>query len=220
MDLTLNATEYYLFALYISPATDLLIIINLSMYNLYSFFATLSYYFIMHSAQPVPWISIPIFPPFLLEVRGYSKLYDGIGEFPYGWFQLTAGIFTFLFFTDMLIYWIHKGFHQRLVLTSFVSHAFHLLDDVLQSLPYHRYPFMFPLHMVVYLGSYILALIINGSTLHTDYHMLVDYSYGQYFTLWDRTGALFKNPSSFEGNGPLSYVRMTRRKQKSCRKCL
>ena len=72
----------------------------------------------MHSVQPMPWISIPIFPPFLLEVRGYSKLYDGIGEFPYGWFQLIAGIFTFLFFTDMLIYWIHRGFHQRLVYIS------------------------------------------------------------------------------------------------------
>ena len=205
----------------------------------------------MHSVQPMPWISIPIFPPFLLEVTGYSKLYNGIGEFPYSWFQLIAGIYFSLFHwhADLLdsqrlssetcIYKrLHKPHHIWKVLTSFVNHAFHLLDDVLQSLPYHRYPFIFPLNMVIYLGSYILvniysfyswwwyshslnlkALIINGSTHHTDYHMLVDYSYGQYFTLWDRIGGLLKNPSCFEGNGPLSYVRMTR-KQKSCRKCL
>ena len=206
----------------------------------------------MHSVQPMPWINIPIFPPFLLEVRGYSKLYDGIGVSIW----LVSTHCWYLYFS--LFHWhadlpdsqrlssetciykcLHKPHHIWKVLTSFVSHAFHLLDDVLQSLPYHRYPFMFPLYMVVYLGSYILvniysfhlwwwyscslnlkALIINGSTHHTDYHMLVDYSYGQYFTLWDRPEALFKNPSSFEGNGPLSYVRVTRRKQKSCRKCL
>lgn len=72
----------------------------------------------MHSFQPMPWISIPVSPPFLLEVRGYSKLCDSIGEFPYGRLQLIAGIFTFLFFTDTLIYWIHRGFCQRLVYIS------------------------------------------------------------------------------------------------------
>ena len=72
----------------------------------------------MHSFQPKPWISIPISPLFLLEVRGYSILCDSIGEFPYGQLQLIAVIFTFLFFTDTLIYWIHRGFCQRLVYIS------------------------------------------------------------------------------------------------------
>ncbi|VFV41229.1 lathosterol oxidase-like, partial [Lynx pardinus] len=48
-------------------------------------------------------------------LRDYSKLYDGIGEFPSGWFQLIVNILSFLFFTDMLIYWIHRGFCHRLV---------------------------------------------------------------------------------------------------------
>lgn len=37
--------------------------------------------------------------------------------------------------------------------------------------------------------------------------MLFDYNYGQYFTLWDRIGGSFRNPSSFEGTGPLNYVK-------------
>ena len=41
---------------------------------------------ITHSVQSMPWMSIPTVSLFLLEVRGYSKLYDGIGEFPYGEF--------------------------------------------------------------------------------------------------------------------------------------
>ena len=37
--------------------------------------------------------------------------------------------------------------------------------------------------------------------------MLFDYNYGQHFTLWDRIGGSFRNPSSFEGTGPLNYVK-------------
>uniref|UniRef100_A0A8D0HSR4 Sterol-C5-desaturase n=2 Tax=Sus scrofa TaxID=9823 RepID=A0A8D0HSR4_PIG len=203
MDLVLNIADYYFFTPYIYPATwpeddifrqtiSLLIITNLGAYNLYFFFATLSYYFvydhslmkhpqflknqvyreIMHSVKSMPWISLPTVSLFLLEVRGYSRLYDGVGEFPFGWFRLLASVLSFLFFTDMLIYWIHRGLHHRLLYkrlhkphhiwkipTPFASHAFHPLDGFLQSLPYHIYPFVFPLHKVVYLGLYILVNI-------------------------------------------------------------
>uniref|UniRef100_A0A673T2M4 Sterol-C5-desaturase n=1 Tax=Suricata suricatta TaxID=37032 RepID=A0A673T2M4_SURSU len=171
---------------------SLLIVTNLGAYILYFFFATLSYYFvydhslmkhpqflknqvyreIMFTVQSLPWISIPTVSLFLLELRGYSRLYDDIGEFPSGWVRLVVSILSFLFFTDMLIYWIHRGLHHRLVYkrihkphhlwkipTPFASHAFHPVDGFLQSLPYHIYPFIFPLHKVVYLGLYILVNI-------------------------------------------------------------
>lgn len=32
-----------------------------------------------------------------------------------GWIHLVASVVSFLFFTDMLIYWIHRGLHHRLV---------------------------------------------------------------------------------------------------------
>lgn len=39
---------------------------------------------IMFTVQALPWISIPTISLFLLELRGYSKLYDDIEEFPNG----------------------------------------------------------------------------------------------------------------------------------------
>ncbi|XP_072594227.1 lathosterol oxidase-like, partial [Vulpes vulpes] len=227
---------------------SLLIVTNLGAYILYFFFATLSYYFvydhslmkhpqflknqvyreIMFTVQSLQWISIPTVLLFLLELRGYGKLYDDIGEFPSGWFRLIISILSFLFFTDMLIYWIHRGLHHRLVYkrihkphhlwkipTPFASHAFHPVHGFLQSLPYHIYPFIFPLHKVVYLSLYILVNIwtisihdgdfrvpqilrpfINGSAHHTDHHMFFDYNYGQYFTLWDRIAEFIVIPGN------------------------
>ncbi|XP_076968757.1 lathosterol oxidase isoform X2 [Tamandua tetradactyla] len=113
---------------------SLLIITNLGAYILYFFFATLSFYFvydhslmkhpqflknqvyreIKYTVQSLPWMSIPTVSLFLLEVKGYSKLYDDIGEFPFGWFRIIVSVISFLFFTDMLIYWIHRGLHHRL----------------------------------------------------------------------------------------------------------
>ena len=38
----------------------------------------------MYTVQALPWMSIPTVSLFLLELRGYSKLYDDIGGFPHG----------------------------------------------------------------------------------------------------------------------------------------
>jgi hypothetical protein len=39
---------------------------------------------IKYTVWSLPWMSIPTVSLFLLELRGFSKLYDNIGEFPYG----------------------------------------------------------------------------------------------------------------------------------------
>lgn len=121
---------------------------------------------------------------------------------------------------------LHKAHHLWKIPTPFASHAFHPLDGFAQSIPYHLYPFLFPLHKVTYLGLYIfvniwtvsihdgdyrvpavLKEIINGCAHHTDHHLFFNYNYGQYFTLWDKIGGSYKNPSSFEGTGPLDLVK-------------
>lgn len=110
--------------------------------------------------------------------------------------------------------------------TPFASHAFHPLDGFLSSLPYHVYPFLFPLHKVLYLALYIfvniwtvsihdgnyrmpgpLQEVFNGAAHHTDHHLFFDVNYGQYFTLWDRIGGSYRNPSVLEGKGPLDCIR-------------
>ena len=131
----------------------------------------------------------------------------------------------------MAIYWIHRWLHHPSIYryihkthhiwkvpTPFASHAFHPVDGFLQSVPYHIYPFLFPLHKYVYLALFVFVNIwtvsihdgdyrvpdplkpyINGSAHHTDHHLFYNYNYGQYFTLWDRIGGSFRTPSVFEG---------------------
>ncbi len=211
------------------------------------------------ATKGVPLLALFTAPMFLLEVRGYSKLYmgtqrecvnssetastcSGLHEWAYiGW-----SVFTFLMFTDCLIYWIHRGLHHRLlyktfhkvhhkwkVPTPYASHAFHPLDAFLQSLPYHLYPFLFPLHKIVYLilfvvvnmwtvsihdGDYrvpfIFEPIVNGSAHHTDHHLLYKYNYGQFFTLWDRIGGSFHFPTALSGNALIDEIEDLQKKKK------
>lgn len=115
----------------------------------------------------------------------------------------------------------HKPHHIWKIPTPFASHAFHPVDGFLQGFPYHLYPFLFPLHKVLYLLLYVfvniwtisihdgdyrvpaaLAGVINGAAHHTDHHLFFDYNYGQYFTLWDRLGGSYRHPSALMGEGP------------------
>ena len=209
---------------------------------------------IAYALQSLPWMAIPTAVLFVLELKGYSKLYlhtanDHVLDFNgtkgeewsvnnvlfQGWPFVLLSCITFLMFTDCLIYWIHRGLHHRLlykyihkphhkwkVPTPYASHAFHPIDGFLQSVPYHIYPFLFPLHKVAYLilflvvniwtvsihdGDYkvpvLLQPFINGSAHHTDHHVLYKYNYGQFFTLWDRIGGSFRHPAHLNGENVL-----------------
>jgi lathosterol oxidase len=119
---------------------------------------------------------------FLAEVRGYSRLYDDPGMYGGAPF-MALSFFTFLFFTDMCIYWIHRGLHHRrfkhlhklhhkwIIPTPFASHAFHPIDGFAQSFPYHVYPFLFPLHKGVYLGLFVFVNIWTVMIHDGDYRL-------------------------------------------------
>ena len=190
--------------------------------------------------KSVPFMSFPTVLLFLLEVRGYSRLYlPSNFTWPQFVWDIIFSTICFLVFTDALIYWIHRGLHHRSVYkylhkvhhrwkvpTPFASHAFHPVDGFLQSFPYHLYPFIFPLNKYVYLvlfvfvniwtvsihdGDYrvpeLLRPFINGSAHHTDHHLLYNYNYGQYFTLWDRIGGSFRYPNAFCGKAPIEDLK-------------
>ncbi|KAM4726627.1 lathosterol oxidase [Anableps anableps] len=238
---------------------SLLVVTNLGAAILYLGLGAFSYYFIFdhklmkhphflenqvrreikYAMTSLPWISIPTVALFFAEVRGYSKLYDNVSDSPLGWSGLLLSMISFLFFTDMCIYWIHRFLHHKLIYkmfhkphhvwkitTPFASHAFHPVDGFLQGLPYHIYPFLFPLHKLLYLALYVfvniwtisihdgdyrvpsgLTGVINGSAHHTDHHLFFDYNYGQYFTLWDRLGGSYRHPSALMGKGPMDLIR-------------
>ncbi|CAL1595359.1 unnamed protein product [Knipowitschia caucasica] len=179
------------------------------------------------------WMSFPTVAVFYLEIKGHSKLHD-MYQGSLGLSGVLLSIVGFLLFTDTCIYWIHRCMHHKAIYkylhkqhhkfkipTPFASHAFHPVDGFLQSLPYHLYPFIFPLSKMVYLslfvfvniwtisihdGDYripgILIHIVNGAAHHVDHHLYFNYNYGQYFTLWDRLGGSYHYPSALMGKGP------------------
>ncbi|KAF7773347.1 hypothetical protein Agabi119p4_5514 [Agaricus bisporus var. burnettii] len=181
---------------------------------------------IQTSLKAFPMMLLLTLPWFQAEVMGYSRLYDGVDT--YGWTYLVLSVPFFLVFTDYCIYWIHrwlhipfiykvlhKPHHKWLIPTPFASHAFHPVDGYLQSVPYHLFIFLFPLHRMLYLGLFVavnfwsifihdsdmvtghaLEKIINGPAHHTLHHLYFTCNYGQYFTWSDRAGGSYRHPES------------------------
>ena len=165
----------------------------------------------------VPW--------FIGDVRGWSRLYDNVNDHSY--FYLGFSVLWFLLFTDFCIYWVHrlehhpyvykwlhKPHHKWLIPTPFASHAFHPLDGYLQSVPYHLFIFIFPLHKYLYLALFgfvniwsilihdgdmrcgsAIEKVINGPSHHTLHHLYFTVNYGQYFTFSDRAFKSHREPA-------------------------
>ncbi|KAH8600788.1 hypothetical protein B0O99DRAFT_609477 [Bisporella sp. PMI_857] len=178
---------------------------------------------IKQAVDAMPWIAVLTTPFFFAEVRGYSKLYDASADGPgtwYDWFQFPL----FLIFTDFCIYFIHRGLHHPSIYkhlhkahhkwimpSPYASVAFHPVDGFSQSLPYHLFPFIFPLQKFAYLALFVFVQlwtvmihdgeyvakseIINGAACHTMHHLYFNYNYGQYTTLWDRLLGSYRQPN-------------------------
>jgi len=179
---------------------------------------------IMQANQALPVMAFFTFPALVAEVRGYSKLYDTTADGP-GWWYNILQFPLFLVFTDLFIYLIHRGLHHPMVYkrlhkphhkwimpTPFASHAFHPIDGFAQSVPYHVFPFIFPLQKVAYVCMFIFInfwtimihdgefyannAVINGAACHSVHHFAFNYNYGQYTTLWDRLGGSYRAPDA------------------------
>ncbi|KAJ5675904.1 Delta(7)-sterol 5(6)-desaturase [Penicillium macrosclerotiorum] len=174
----------------------------------------------MSSMPPMALLTAPFF---VLEVRGYAKLYDTVAEEPFPYYSILQ-FPIFIVFTDFFIYWIHRGLHHPSVYRTlhkphhkwimpspFASHAFHPLDGWSQSVPYHVFPFIFPLQKLAYVflfafinlwtvfihdGEYVAnSPVVNGAACHTMHHLYFNYNYGQFTTLWDRLGGSYRKPN-------------------------
>ncbi|KAF8838733.1 C5-sterol desaturase [Paxillus ammoniavirescens] len=181
---------------------------------------------IQTSLKSIPVMTLLTLPWFQAEVLGYSRLYDNVDE--YGWLYLGLSIPLFLLFTEYTIYWLHrtlhhprlyktfhKPHHRWIIPTPFASYAFHPVDGYVQSVPYHLFVFLFPLHRWVYLFLFVfvnlwtifihdsdmitghpLEQVINGPAHHTLHHLYLTVNYGQYFTWADRVGGSYRHPES------------------------
>ncbi|GFP58974.1 hypothetical protein ACSS6W_008249 [Trichoderma asperelloides] len=180
---------------------------------------------IIHTNKSMPFMAMMTAPLFLLEVRGYGKLYDVTEQGPglwYNFFQFPL----FLVFTDFLIYWIHRGLHHPSIYkglhkphhkwimpTPYASHAFHPVDGFAQSIPYHIFPFIFPLQKMAYVflfvfvnfwtimihdGEYLTNNpVVNGAACHSLHHSRFEVNYGQFFTAFDRLGGTYRMPEDW-----------------------
>ncbi|KAK5109505.1 hypothetical protein LTR62_006957 [Meristemomyces frigidus] len=188
---------------------------------------------ISQTLHSIPIMAIFTVPFFVAEVRGHSWMYDSatnpgfshpmlqiFGTW-YNWLQFPL----FIMFTDFGIYWIHRGLHSKFLYkrlhkphhkwimpTPYASHAFHPLDGYAQSVPYHLFPFIFPLQKFAYIalftfiqiwtvmihdGEYVAnSPVINGAACHTMHHLYFNYNYGQFTTLWDRLGGSYRKPNA------------------------
>lgn len=54
---------------------------------------------------------------------------------------------------------LHKPHHKWIMPTPYASHAFHPLDGFAQSVPYHAYPYLFPLQKFAYIALFIFINI-------------------------------------------------------------
>lgn len=195
---------------------------------------------IKQSVSAIPIMTLLTVPWFVAECQGYSRLFMNPND--HGIWYMFFQFPLFIMFTDCLIYlihrWLHnpavykhlhKPHHKWLVPTPFASHAFHPVDGYMQSLPYHIFPFIFPLHKVAYVvlfafvniwtvlihdGEYLSHdPIINGSACHTIHHLYFNYNYGQYTTLWDRLGGTHREPDRELFDGKLKKSKSTWDKQ-------
>ncbi|OTB06920.1 hypothetical protein M426DRAFT_318630 [Hypoxylon sp. CI-4A] len=177
---------------------------------------------IKQANRSMPIMSMLTVPFWMLDVRGYTKLYNTPAEGPGTWYEFLQYPF-FILFTDACIYLIHRGLHHSLIYkhlhkphhkwimpTPYASHAFHPVDGWAQSLPYHIFPLLFPMNkfasvglfvfvnfwtVMIHDGEYVAnSPVINGAACHTMHHLYFNYNYGQYTTFWDRLGKSYRQP--------------------------
>jgi len=173
--------------------------------------------YIALSSLPLMGLLMAPFP--VLVHLGYSRVYKNVDD--YGWTYVVFCVPLFLFVSDMMIYFIHRGLHLPWLYqhvhkphhtyqytTPFSSHAFHPVDGWAQGVPYYLFCFVFPMHHYLFVALFVLvnmwtvsihdqvdffgAGILNSTGHHTLHHALFRYNYGQYFTLWDRICRTYK----------------------------
>lgn len=158
---------------------------------------------------------------------GHSKVYHHASDHPLPYLLLSP--LLFILFSDMCIYFIHRGLHHRSIYrhihkghhayvntTAFAAFAFHPLDGFMQGISYQAFVYIFPFHSVTHLVSMSCVLLwtinihdrasfgipgVNGAAHHTIHHTTFRSNYGQYFTLWDRLFGTYRDPFAWQKSG-------------------
>ncbi|KAJ6100731.1 hypothetical protein N7499_000361, partial [Penicillium canescens] len=154
-------------------------------------------------------------PIFVVQIRGYSKLYGSPEEGPGYWYE-AAQFLLFVVFSDTMMYWLHrlfhlpllfntmhKGHHRFVIPTPFSAYAFNPIEAYIMSLPIHAYGFILPMskfaYIAIFLISNIWSFLLHDSqdTFHTVHHRNVKFNFGQFLPLWDQLAGTYQDPLCF-----------------------
>ncbi|CAJ1008756.1 putative Fatty acid hydroxylase superfamily [Leishmania naiffi] len=166
----------------------------------------------------IPFMAFLMMPAATFAHRGYSKMYNNISDYGWGYFLISPVLF--FAFTDFMVYCFHRGLHHPMIYkhvhklhhtykytTPFSSHAFNPVDGFGQGVPYYLFVYLFPLHSTLFLVLFLAVnfwtisihdqvdfggRFINTTGHHTIHHELSNYDYGQYTTVWDRLGGSYR----------------------------
>ncbi|KAI9496331.1 hypothetical protein BDB00DRAFT_809983 [Zychaea mexicana] len=190
------------------------------------------------ATKAIPGFALLTVPWFWGEIKGYSLLYEGTPATLLEWAYLALTVPLFLLFTDCGIYWVHrylhhpllykhlhKPHHKWLIPTPYSAYAFHPLDGYFQSIPYHLFVYIVPMHKWLYMSMFMFvniwtilihdgnfisrSTIINTSAHHAVHHLYFNYNYGQYFTFWDRFGESHRAPTEEQYDAELRINKKT-----------
>lgn len=122
----------------------------------------------------MPFMAILMTPWLLLEIRGFTKLYDTIKDGP-GWWYSILHIALFVLCTDFWNYWTHrlshhprvykhflcnhKLHHRFFIPTPYAGYAIHPVEGFALAIPYFIFPFILPLQKFVRIALYVVALL-------------------------------------------------------------
>ncbi|KAJ6012330.1 hypothetical protein N7522_002974, partial [Penicillium canescens] len=154
-------------------------------------------------------------PIFVVQIRGYSKLYGSPEEGPGYWYEAAQFLF-FVAFSDTMMYWLHrlfhlpllfntmhKGHHRFIIPTPFSAYAFNPIEAYIMSLPIHAYGFILPMskfaYMVIFFITNMWSFLLHDSqdTFHTVHHKNVKFNFGQFLPLWDQLAGTYQDPLRF-----------------------
>ncbi|GBG27014.1 Delta7-sterol 56-desaturase [Hondaea fermentalgiana] len=186
----------------------------------------------------IPVMTLMYVPFFLAEIRGHTLLFDDIDErsVAFNVWSVIAYIMwndMLIYWIHRGLHhrwvykYVHKTHHKWLISTPFASHAFTPLDGALQGSPYHLFVFVHPINKYVFLTCFVLVNvwtvyihgsgiemppmlreIVNDEAHHEDHHLFFNYNHGQYFTLWDRIGGTYREPSRYKGKSPREELKL------------
>jgi lathosterol oxidase len=68
--------------------------------------------------------------------------------------------------------------------------------------------------VMIHDGEYLTkSPLVNGAANHTIHHILFNYNYGQYFTIWDRIGGSYRKPTNEQYDRQLKNSREVRMRE-------